>query len=164
MKRFKDITGLSYTYSIEDAIFDGDVNRRLLMKVTGLNNSVESSTPAVLEVENPIPNAPGGLGTRLRQDTETHASFTLYWNRVVVPDLEGYKVWAGDSPDFTPSDDTLVYQGDQLETDIVIEKYDDDEKPDTPNVLREKYWCVGAFDCWGDEVGLSGVKRVEQIA
>lgn len=155
LMRTVEVTGLSYTYSFENAMEDGSVSRYLQFQIVAKNAAGESDTPAVLDVFNPVPSVLGGIQSVVKSDTATEAVFTLSWAASSDVDVKGYRVWGSETSGFTADAATLLHDVAGTSVDIVLAKVDHDTNAGTPDQTPTYYWRVAAYDLWGDEVNLS---------
>jgi hypothetical protein len=147
LMRIVDVSGLSYTYSIENAMEDGTPARSLRFSVVGVNANGESETAAVLDVQNPVPAVLSGVYSEVFTDTTEDVKHTVGWTASSDVDIDVYRVWASGTSGFTADASTLVYEGAVSQGQVVVEK--------VGGVAPTYYWRVAAIDIWGDEVNLS---------
>lgn len=151
LMRSTDVSGQTYTYSIENALQDGEPSRDLTFDVVAVNDVGESTTPATLVATNPIPPALTGHSTELISEDDDTATYSFSWTPDTSVDVAGYKVWASQTSGFAPDATDLVYEGTGSSGTVVIDKVD--------GVIPTYYWHAAAVDVWGDEVIL-GVEQV----
>lgn len=145
--RTVDVSGLTYTYSIENALEDGSPSRNLRFEVVGVNTNGESESAAVLDALNPVPAIVTGIYSEVLTDTSEAVTHTVGWNASSDVDIDVYRVWASETTGFIPSTSNLVYEGSASQGQVVVNKVD--------SVAPTYYWIVAAVDVWGDEVNLS---------
>lgn len=152
LKRTTEVSGLTFTYSIEMAQQDNNVNRTFTFNVVGKNDLGESETPATLQVTNPIPTKITALFATLSSEDTTTATYDLSWTPTSDVDIDHFVAWADGTSGFTPGPSNEFYSGTASNTSITINKVSDGQGGyDIPNY----YWRVSAVDVWGDDTNPS---------
>ena len=96
----------SYTYTLDDAIVDGGPFRAYTFRVYSVSNSIQSLTFASANFSNPQIAQLANVSL-----TPMPLSLTLRCTIPTEPDFAGILVWVSTDTNFTPSNATLVYDG-----------------------------------------------------
>jgi predicted phage tail protein len=101
------INNTSFTYTIAEngADHGGAAERSFIVSVVALTARGGRSSPAQLLIQNPVP--PVVTMTVVNDSTAAVVKITPS----TEPDVKGYKIWASTVTGFTPSVATLVYEG-----------------------------------------------------
>lgn len=153
------VSGLTYTYSAENAQEDLANTRYLQFQVLATNALGDSDTAAVLNVSNPVPAVVTGIYSEVKIEDANEAVFTVGWNVNPDVDIVGYRVWGSETSGFTPDDATnREYEGTGVTAEITVQKtaYSGGGIMVTPPL----YFRVAAYDIWDDEVNYSSEQRI----
>ncbi|QOI69769.1 putative tail protein [Acinetobacter phage DMU1] len=138
----------SFTYNYEMAKTDNKVARQYVIRVFAVNGYGESPSSSIL-MTNPVPLAPIDVTHALTSTEPTYKVYRISWSYPNPPsDLAGYKVYISDTSGFTPSESNLEFDGVSLGVSHPINTDSNGKHP-------AKYYRVGSYDIWGEEVSLS---------
>ncbi|NQZ53211.1 MAG: DUF1983 domain-containing protein [Piscirickettsiaceae bacterium] len=145
LSRAVSVRGTEYTYSISDAVNDNNINRAITLTVKPrLINSSVGADVSVIATNSQIATAPANVTLSTNGD-----QISVNFDRKTEGDLAGYKIWASETPEFTPSALNLIYSG--------------PNPGHTFTVAPDEDWNVvtGAYDVWGEDgMTLSGESAI----
>jgi hypothetical protein len=148
------VTSEFYTYTFEEAVAHGGINRVVTFEVRGINGIGESATAATVIGTNPVPSILTGVSSQLLTDAETYIDYSLSWDVSTESDIIAYRVWASDVDGFTEGPGNAVFEGLATLFDIRIDK-------NANGNFTTTYWKVGAIDPWGDESTASAQQKIQ---
>jgi hypothetical protein len=150
-----------YEYDFADATADGNVNRDMVVDVTPRYPG-GFGDPVQLELHNPIPAAPTGLGHSLQASDASTRTYRLVWTNPEDADLVMVRVWSSATDGFTPGgspdfEDIAVTPGHanvDEQYDLVVAL--------SGGTHAARYWRVAVYDVWGIELStnLSGQQTI----
>ncbi len=134
--RYREVTVLSYTYTVADAIADGleGIGRSLTVKVRATGNGTTSAAWTSLAINNPQIGALSGVAAY-----GLMASILVeYTPPANTPDFDGVCVWVSTTDGFTPGGGNLAYKGRNNPVSIDL------DPSATTYYLR-----IAGYDAWG---------------
>jgi len=145
----------TFTYDINDAVTDGNVNREMEVTVTPIFSDGDGEATAQ-EFSNPITGPPLFPTSTLAAETSdvTDLEYDLQWEVPVEHDLIRLKVWLSETDGFDPEVDSPV-----LDVELSGVGYAGLPTGHTVNVPLDSIgehgpyrWRVAVFDIWGTEI------------
>lgn len=137
----------TYTYTLDNAIADGGPFRAYTFRVYSVSNGIQSLTFASANFSNPQIGALSGVSL-----SPFPLSLLLRYTPPSDADFAGVQVWISTNTSFTPSEATLVYDGN---SDYISIEADANNVPLAKNTTYFVY--VAGYDTYGkDNLTLSG--------
>jgi len=145
----------TFTYDLDDALADGNVNRHMLVSVTPKFSDADG-TATELEIDNPIPSPPTALSVLATpQDSDaTDMEYKLTWSNPAEEDLICISVWLEPVSGFDPEvatpylhecDSAVGFAGliEELIVSVPLDSFGEH---------GPYFWRVACFDVWGQEI------------
>ena len=145
----------TFTYDINDAVTDGNVNREMEVTVTPIFSDGDGE-PTAHEFSNPIPGPPLFPTSTLAAETSdvTDLEYDLQWEVPVEHDLIRLKLWLSDTDGFDPEVVSPI-----LDVELSGVGYAGLPTGHTVSVPLDSSgehgpyrWRVAVFDIWGTEI------------